>query len=104
MMLHQPLGSAVQVHGSAIVAQTFPMFENIIDASLGQGAWMGKTLHESFKVGDDGSDLRLLKHDLADPNRVGIARGSPWHGLSVASKPGKQTATKPGKLRRGERM
>ncbi len=61
---------------------------------FGERLKVGKTFQESSIVGKNGGDLRLLKHDLADPDCVRIMRGSPGKIPLMLSIPSEQLTAK----------
>ena len=63
--------------GAAVVAQSLPGTEHIGGACGGQGVDGGKLLQPALVVALDAGDLRLLQHDFADENRVGVGGAAP---------------------------
>ena len=53
------------------------MREHFIFGGIRQRAQIGKALEKALVIRDHGSDLRLLQHDLGEPDAVGIARVLP---------------------------
>ena len=47
----------------------------------------GEGAEEALEVGDDGNDLGLLEHHLADPDAVGVAVASPGQVALVLGEP-----------------
>src|SRR5579863_583609 len=43
-------------------------------------------------IGQDGSDARLLQHDLGDPDAIGVAAGAPREVAAVFAEPGEKAA------------
>ena len=66
-------GRAVQVARARVVAEAGPQMQHVVDRRVGQRAYVGEALHEALVVRNDGRDLRLLQHDLRDPDAVGRA-------------------------------
>ncbi|CUJ29983.1 Uncharacterised protein [Achromobacter xylosoxidans] len=66
------LGAAVQVAGAGVVAQAGPVGHHVFLGGGGQRGHVGKALQEAFVVGDHRGHLRLLQHDLGEPDAVGI--------------------------------
>ncbi len=52
------------------------MMQHLLFVGLRQLPDCGKGTQETLEVWDDGGDLGLLQHDLADPDGIGIARGA----------------------------
>ena len=96
MLGMQDTGSPVQIASSTVVTKSFPEAENLLLVGLGQGGNIGKGMQKTLEEWNDGRDLCLLQHDLADPNGIGIARPPPGQIAGMASKPRQQTAANPG--------
>jgi hypothetical protein len=62
---------------AAVVAQSAPLFEHALDRRRGKARHVGKRRDEPFEIRDDGRDLRLLQHDLGQPDPIRIARVLP---------------------------
>ncbi len=77
MLPHDFLGGAVQRTGATVVAQAGPLREDRVFGGGGERGDVGEPFEESFVVGDHGGHLRLLEHDLRDPDRVGVACAPP---------------------------
>lgn len=76
--MFEHIGAAfVQVTRAAVVAEALPKEENIFQGGAGEGVDGGKARHPLLVVWDDGIDARLLAHDLADPDGVGVAGSAP---------------------------
>ena len=80
MRCRQRPGGTVQVAGAAVVAKPLPEEQHILLGSRGQVRHAGKRAHETLEVGDYGRDLRLLQHDLADPDAIRVAVAAPRAG------------------------
>src|SRR5436305_11764601 len=83
----------VQVPGSAIIAQAFPSSKYLLLIRIGQIREIWKGSQKSFKVWNDSRHLRLLQHDLADPDPVRISVLAPGEGALVHAKPAQQVST-----------
>ena len=65
-------GALVQVAGAAVVAEPRPGGEHVVERRRGQRL-DGRPAGEEAQIeGDDGFDRRLLQHDLAEPDAVGV--------------------------------
>ena len=78
---------SMQVARAAVIAQPFPQAQHLLFTRLGQGAKGRKRREKAVEIGYDGRDLRLLKHDLADPDGIGIASVPPGKVALMAGKP-----------------
>ena len=74
---HHRLRRSMQLPGTAIVAEALPVLEHVGLAGGGELADGRKPRHESPVELLHPLHLRLLEHDLADPDGVGIARPPP---------------------------
>ena len=90
MFGNQALSGLVQVVGPAIVAHSFPAAEHLLLGPGGQSFDSWKSAEERLKVAQNGGDLGLLKHHLADPNGIGIAIVPPGQIPMVLVKPRKK--------------
>src|SRR5262249_26551148 len=90
---HLPRGS-MQVLGAAVIAEPFPGAKNIPFRGGRQGRQRGKSLDETLVKSDNRRHLRLLQHDLADPDWVGISIFPPWKRAVVSSKPTEEESAK----------
>ena len=88
------LRAGVQVAGAGVIAQSLPGVQHLVERGGGQRANIGAARHESVKIGADRRDRRLLQHDLAEPDAVGVGalagRGAPRQVAAVAVVPGEQ--------------
>ena len=75
--LDHELRGAVQVTGTRVVAEPAPQTQDVVLARGGEAGDVGKPGPEALVVRDDGRDLRLLQHDLGQPDRVRVARALP---------------------------
>ena len=89
------LRGGVQLPRTAIVAEAFPQPQHLSLVGRGERVHIRKRRDEAFEVVADRGDLRLLQHDLADPDAVRIARLPPGQVAGVIGVPGEQTATQP---------
>jgi len=63
--------------GAMVVAQVLPGLDNFVGLSDCKGRYGGKFLEKAMVIGDYGSYLRLLKHDLRDPDGVRVTGPAP---------------------------
>ena len=80
---HDLPGGLVQVPGAGIVAQPFPQLEHIVERRGGQRLDGGKTFYESSKIWYNCNHLRLLQHDLADPDAIGVGTPAAARALTA---------------------
>src|SRR5438132_73304 len=99
----QAAGRAVQVAGPAIVSQPFPQAQNLLFLGGRQIGNRREGDEKTLEIGNHGGDLGLLQHDLADPDAIGIAVGSPGERALPSYEPGEQRTPEPlAKLRGGK--
>ena len=85
-------GTAVQVAGSGVVAQTTPQRHDFAGVGLGQGLQGWKSVQEPVVIRDDRTYLGLLQHDLGKPYRVWVLAGLPWQVVApMLTMPAQQT-------------
>ena len=87
-------GALVQVARAAVVAEPGPGGEHVVERRRGERL-DGRPAGEEAQVeGDDGFDRRLLQHDLAEPDAVGIGalarRHAPGQVAALLVVPGEQ--------------
>ena len=87
---HDLLGRGVQLPGPPVIAEALPPLEHVPLGSPGQRGHVGKPLQEPREELLDPFHLRLLEHDLAHPDPVGIAARPPGQVAAVAAIPGEQ--------------
>ena len=78
---------------SLIITKTFPQPQHFLWPGLGKNRHIWQSCNEPFEVRSHGFDLRLLKHDLADPHRVRIAGATPGKIARVPAVPAHQATT-----------
>jgi len=83
---------AAQVAGAGVVAKSLPGLEHARLRRGGQGREGGEEAHPAFVVGNDRGHLGLLKHDLGDPDGVGVAGAPPRQIAPPAAIPRQQGA------------
>ena len=83
------LGPGVQIARARVVAEAGPRGEHVVERRRRERLDRRESPHPALPVRDHGRDPRLLQHDLADPDRVGIGRAPPRqiapHAREVAS-------------------
>ena len=77
--------AAVQVARARVVAEAGPGGEDVVERRVGEGPHRREARHPALPVRDHRRDAGLLQHDLADPDRVGIARATPGQVASGAA-------------------
>ena len=77
MLFAHHLCSAMQVTGARVVAETFPLFQDVVDGSDGKRVDVWEPIQPALVVRDDGFDARLLEHEFRDENAVGIGARTP---------------------------
>ncbi len=82
----------MQVHRAAIVPQALPDLENRLVGCLGEGLDGREPREKPLVVRDDRGNLRLLEHDLADPDAVRIGRSPPRQVAAGPAEPREQPA------------
>ena len=80
----------MKVAGAAVVAEAFPEAQDFLLVGGSQVGDCGKHVQKTFEKRDDGGNLRLLQHDLANPDAVGIAVTPPWEIAPMRIEPCKQ--------------
>jgi hypothetical protein len=85
----------MDIAGAAVVAEPLPVPQNFVLVSRRQLLDGGKSLDETLKVGHDRLDGRLLQHDLADPDSIGISCPPPRQVARVTPVPAAKVASKP---------
>ena len=81
---------AVEVNGPAVVPEPLPLADGVRDGGRREGRRGRPPLEPGEVARHDSLDLRLLEHDLADEDRVGIAGASPRKVAPVLAKPGEE--------------
>ena len=67
---HDQLGGTLQVAGACVVPQPGPEAQDFIQRCAGERGNVREAGKESRVVRQDGGDLRLLQHDLGDPDSI----------------------------------
>ncbi len=58
------LSSPVQMYGPAVVTQSFPELQDLVDWRGGEGAHRREPVQKALIIRDDCIDLGLLQHDF----------------------------------------
>ena len=87
-------GRKLEEASATVVSESFPEFEHAVFGGGGEIVDRGKGRHEALEVGNALFHLGLLKHDLGDPDRVGIARLSPREIARFATVPRQKVSAK----------
>jgi hypothetical protein len=84
----------MQVPRPCVVAESGPEMQHTVEVRLRERLDVGEAFKKALEVGDNRRYLRLLQHDLRDPDCIGVARSFPRQPLAtVPVIPGKQAAT-----------
>ena len=92
MLFSDLLRGLMQHPRSAIVAQTAPGCQHRIFRSLGERLDIRKTFEENPIVVKHGGNARLLQHDFAEPDPIGIASLAPGKVAAMLVVPAQQRA------------
>ena len=77
VFFHDKEGGFLHVSDAGVIAEALPELVDFLRGRFSERLNIGKLVHPTFPVGDDGFDLGLLEHDFGDPNGVGITGRSP---------------------------
>jgi len=84
----------MQVTRACVVAEAGPEMQHTVEPRLRERFDIRKAFKKALEVGDNRCDLRLLQHDLRDPDCIGVSRSLPRQPLAtVPVIPGKQATT-----------
>jgi hypothetical protein len=64
VLSHDGAGEGVEVASAAVVAESFPVFEDFIFGGGGEGGPIRERGEPAGEVGEDGGDLCLLAHEF----------------------------------------
>jgi hypothetical protein len=92
-ILHN-LRGGMKIPGAVVIAEALPGVENIVLRSAGDRSEIREAAKPFIIIRDYGGDLGLLKHELGDENRVGIAGFAPRQIAAVAAKPAEEGPAK----------
>ncbi len=65
------------VAATPVVTEALPEREHLLLGRFGERAYVRETQHPRLVVREDGSDGRLLEHDLADPDLIRVGGPAP---------------------------
>ena len=88
-LLRDHLRGAVQIAGAGVVAEPRPVLQNLLYRSHRQRFYGWKSLQKPQKERNHRRHLRLLQHDLRNPDRIG-SRATPGQITLVRPIPGGQ--------------
>jgi hypothetical protein len=77
MRAHDRGGRGVQVMRAPVIAEAAPVREHGVDRGAGQCGDIGERIDKAQVVRRHRRDLRLLQHDLGEPDAIRIARVLP---------------------------
>ena len=86
-MFNEPFCSEMQVSGTGVISQSFPIFKHEIFLGIGKRFKVWKAIDEPYKITGSLIYTGLLENDLADPNLVWILFLSPGKGPSMFTIP-----------------
>src|SRR6476620_12800866 len=98
MSIHNGFCCGVEISRASVIAEALPRAKHLIFRSARQRGEIGKSAQPLVIIRDDGGDLRLLKHELGNEDRVGIAGPAPGEIPSIPTIPTQQATTKFGRL------
>ena len=98
---HEFLCALIQHPGSAVVAETAPGSEHSVFRSRGERLNIRETLKENSVVVNDGRYARLLQHDFAEPDAIGIASLAPGKFAAMPVVPAQQRLPENGQVLAG---
>ncbi|KAG0741264.1 hypothetical protein G6F24_016765 [Rhizopus arrhizus] len=80
------------VAGAGVVAQSGPVRHHVFLRGGGQRGYVREALQEAVVIGDHGGHLRLLQHDLGQPDPIRVTRVLPGQIMAaVLALPGDDT-------------
>ena len=90
MFFHHGDSRGAEITGAGVIAETLPGVQNVMFGSNCQSGEIGEALQPLFIIRDDGSDLRLLKHELRDEDGVRVVGVAPGKIAAVLTVPGEE--------------
>ena len=91
MPLDNGARAGVQVAGARVIAEPLPQLQHLVERCRGERRNIGPACHELVEIWADSRYGRLLQHDLAEPDAVGVGsdagRGAPRQRAAVAVVP-----------------
>lgn len=95
MVVHDKFGGRMEISGARVVAEALPGVKHIIFGRASEGGKGREPAQPLFIIRDDGSDLRLLKHQFGHEDPVRVAGPSPGEIAPMLAIPTKQRVAKP---------
>lgn len=80
----------VQVVCAAVIAKPLPFRKHCLFARFAQSIEGRESFDESYEIRRHRGHLGLLKHDLANPDRIRVCRPPPWKVSGVTAVPGEK--------------
>src|SRR4051812_44569116 len=77
------LRATMQVACTAVVAESAPQRKDVVERRLREPEDVGKSLEKALVVAEHGGDLRLLQHDLGEPDAIRIPARLPWQRVAA---------------------
>lgn len=102
MSIFDDLGGGVKISRPRVVTETLPGAQDVIFRSARQSGEVGEAFEPLVIVRANGGHLSLLKHELGDKNRVGIARVTPRQIAPVVAIPTQKRAPECGMICGGD--
>lgn len=87
MSILYDLRDGEEIACAAVVTESLPGVQDVVLRRAGQGGEIGEPTEPLIIIRDNGSDLRLLEHELGDEDGVRIVPASPGKGAAVRSIP-----------------
>ena len=91
MPLDNGARAGVQVAGARVITEPLPELKYLVERCRGERRNIGPACHESVEIWADSRYRRLLQHDLAEPDAVGVGSdaggGAPRQRAAVAVVP-----------------
>src|SRR4029078_11336011 len=78
LIAYDRIGGSMQMMRAPVIAESTPNREHVIERCCGKTCDGGKRCDETGVVRQHRRNLRLLQHDLGQPDPVGIAVLLPW--------------------------
>jgi len=68
----------MQVAGARVITEPLPNLQYLVERCRGERRNIGPACHESVEIWAHSRYGRLLQHDLAEPDAVGIGPAAGW--------------------------
>ena len=83
--------AGMQVAGAGVITEPLPELQYLVERCRGERRNIGPACHESVEIWADSRYRRLLQHNFAEPDAVGVGSdtggGSPRQRATVAVVP-----------------